>query len=390
MDSALTQKPADKEAALGALPRWDLADLYPGPGSPELARDLKAAEDGAKSFQASYQGKLAALAGRDSRPGGRGIRAAAGNPRPDHELCRAGLCRRPEQPRESAASSRTCRKRSTPSRPCCCSSPSSSTASKTPRSPTSSRRRNWRITRPGCAICAPSAPISSPTRSRSCCTRNPSPAARPGRGCSTRPGPPCAFPSAARSSPAPRRCISCPTRMAAIRKAAAKSLGDVFGKNARLFAHVTNTLVKDKEIEDRWRGFKHPISSRNLANFVEDEVVDALIASVRASFPSLSHRYYRLKAKWFGVEQMPYWDRNAPLARGRRPAGALERGAAHRARRLPRLLARHGGCRASASSTIAGSTRRRGRARPRAPSPIPPCRARIPISCSIIWAAPAT
>jgi len=98
-----------------------------------------------------------------------------------------------------------------------------------------------------------------------------------------------------------------------LRKAAAKSLGEVFGKNARLFSLVTNTLAKDKEIEDRWRGYKRPISSRNLGNYVEDEVVDALISAVRAAFPRLSHRYYRLKARWFGVEQLPYWDRNAPL-----------------------------------------------------------------------------
>jgi len=98
-----------------------------------------------------------------------------------------------------------------------------------------------------------------------------------------------------------------------LRKEAAKSLGKVFGENARIFALITNTLAKDKEIEDRWRGFKRPISSRNLSNFVEDEVVDALIGAVREAFPALSHRYYRLKAKWFGVEAMPYWDRNAPL-----------------------------------------------------------------------------
>ncbi len=97
------------------------------------------------------------------------------------------------------------------------------------------------------------------------------------------------------------------------RKRAAKALGEVFGKNARLFALITNTLAKDKEIEDRWRKFERPISSRNLANFVEDEVVDALISAVRASFPRLSHRYYRLKASWFGVAALPYWDRNAPL-----------------------------------------------------------------------------
>ena len=98
-----------------------------------------------------------------------------------------------------------------------------------------------------------------------------------------------------------------------LRKAAAKSLGDVLGKNARLFSLITNTLAKDKEIEDRWRHYPKPISSRNLGNYVEDEVVDALISAVRASFPQLAHRYYRLKAKWFGVDKLAYWDRNAPL-----------------------------------------------------------------------------
>ncbi|HKW53164.1 MAG TPA: M3 family oligoendopeptidase [Stellaceae bacterium] len=97
------------------------------------------------------------------------------------------------------------------------------------------------------------------------------------------------------------------------RKRAAKSIGEVFGGNVRLFALVTNTLAKDKEIEDRWRGFKRPISSRNLGNFVEDEVVDALITAVRGAYPALAHRYYRLKARWFGVDKLPYWDRNAPL-----------------------------------------------------------------------------
>jgi oligoendopeptidase F len=98
-----------------------------------------------------------------------------------------------------------------------------------------------------------------------------------------------------------------------IRREAAESIGEVLGRHERLFALITNTLAKDKEIEDRWRKFPRPISSRNLANFVEDAVVDALIAAVRASYPALSHRYYRLKARWFGVERLPFWDRNAPL-----------------------------------------------------------------------------
>jgi oligoendopeptidase F len=97
------------------------------------------------------------------------------------------------------------------------------------------------------------------------------------------------------------------------RREAGLTIGEVLGKNVRTFALITNTLAKDKEIEDRWRSFQRPISSRNLANFVEDEVVDALIAAVRESYPKLAHRYYKLKARWFGVEELPFWDRNAPL-----------------------------------------------------------------------------
>jgi oligoendopeptidase F len=97
------------------------------------------------------------------------------------------------------------------------------------------------------------------------------------------------------------------------RKKAALSFGKVQGENGPLFALITNTLAKDKEIDDRWRHYAKPQSSRNLANQVEDAVVDALHAAVKASYPKLSHRYYALKAKWFGATQLDYWDRNAPL-----------------------------------------------------------------------------
>ena len=99
----------------------------------------------------------------------------------------------------------------------------------------------------------------------------------------------------------------------AVRREAAKSFGKVQGDNIAVFSLVTNTLAKDKEIEDRWRKYARPQSSMNLANVVEDEVVDALSSAVKAAYPRLAHRYYKLKAKWFGVDKMPYWDRNAPL-----------------------------------------------------------------------------
>jgi oligoendopeptidase F len=97
------------------------------------------------------------------------------------------------------------------------------------------------------------------------------------------------------------------------RKAAAEALAKTFKENLRLFSLITNTLAKDKEISDRWRGFNDVAASRHLANRIEPEVVDALVASVREAYPRLSHRYYALKAKWFGKKKLPHWDRNAPL-----------------------------------------------------------------------------
>jgi oligoendopeptidase F len=97
------------------------------------------------------------------------------------------------------------------------------------------------------------------------------------------------------------------------RKAAAEALAKTFKDNLRPFTLITNTLAKDKEISDRWRGFKDIADARHLSNRVEPEVVEALVSAVRAAYPKLSHRYYALKAKWFGKKRLPHWDRNAPL-----------------------------------------------------------------------------
>ncbi|MGI9489891.1 MAG: M3 family oligoendopeptidase [Geminicoccaceae bacterium] len=97
------------------------------------------------------------------------------------------------------------------------------------------------------------------------------------------------------------------------REAAGKAVAETLQSQVSLFALITNTLAKDKQIEDDWRKFQRPISSRNLANQVEDEVVDALISATKSAYPRLAHRYYQYKAKWMGLEKLEYWDRNAPL-----------------------------------------------------------------------------
>ncbi len=99
------------------------------------------------------------------------------------------------------------------------------------------------------------------------------------------------------------------------RQAGAEALAVVFQARLPLFARITNTLAKEKEIEDRWRHLPTPQTGRHLANDVEPEVVEALRDAVVAAYPKLSHRYYALKAGWLGLDKLQIWDRNAPLPR---------------------------------------------------------------------------
>ncbi len=103
------------------------------------------------------------------------------------------------------------------------------------------------------------------------------------------------------------------------RQAAAEAVKAVCERNAPLFGLLFNTLVKDKAIEDRWRGLDHPTRSRHLSNDVDGEVVEALAAAVRESYPRLSHRYYAWKAKALGFDKLAYWDRLAPLEEKKEP-----------------------------------------------------------------------
>jgi oligoendopeptidase F len=98
-----------------------------------------------------------------------------------------------------------------------------------------------------------------------------------------------------------------------LREDAGKAIGAAIGAEQKLFSLITNTLAKDKEINDQWRHYPTPASSRNRSNMVEDEVVAALVSAVVASYPKLAHRYYSMKAEWLGLDKLQHWDRNAPL-----------------------------------------------------------------------------
>jgi oligoendopeptidase F len=97
------------------------------------------------------------------------------------------------------------------------------------------------------------------------------------------------------------------------RKMAGQSLSKILEKNKRILGMILNVISRDRYIEDNKRGFKRVVSSRNLDNDVEDEVVDALVKTVDEAMPKLTHRYYKWKAKQFGKTKLDWWDRNAPL-----------------------------------------------------------------------------
>jgi len=97
------------------------------------------------------------------------------------------------------------------------------------------------------------------------------------------------------------------------RKRAFHALSNEFEERSNIFALITNTLVKGKEVEDKWRKYPSPQYSRHLRNDIEDNVVEALQRSVVHSYPDISHRFYQLKSQLLGLKKMQYWDRVAPL-----------------------------------------------------------------------------
>jgi oligoendopeptidase F len=303
---------AGTTAADGDLPRWDLSDLFPGPDSPELKAALSLAAEGAKAFAAAHQGRLAGLDG-----------ASLGAAVADYErlqdligkigsyaqLLYAGDMSNPEITRFY----QTIQERLTD---------------------ISSELLFFTLELNRMEEPALAGKLKAPELARYAPWLRDIRAFRPhqlsdelekllhekhvaGRAAWNRlfdeTMAALRFPVDGKELTSSDALNLLTDRDADTRRKAGAALSEVLGKNIRLFALVTNTLAKDKEIEDRWREFPRPVSSRNLANFVEDDVVEALVAAVRRAYPRLSHRYYALKARWMGKERLDWWDRNAPL-----------------------------------------------------------------------------
>lgn len=303
---------ATTDCDIGTLPEWDLGDLYPGADSAELARDLAAAAESAQAFETRYAAKLADLDG--DRLGAaiaefEAIEETLGRIMSYASLTHAGAMDDPEagrfyqtmQERVTDISARvlffTLELNDV----------DDEALAKAMTAPPAARYAPWVRDQRAFRPYQLSHELERLLHEK----------AVAGRAAWTRlfeqtvDG--LRFPIDGRDLTSAEALHLLADHDGAVRARAAKALAEVLGANQRTFALILNTLIKDKAIEDDWRGFARPISSRNLSNHVEDAVVEALIGAVKQAYPRLAHRYYAIKARWFGVDALDYWDRNAPL-----------------------------------------------------------------------------
>jgi oligoendopeptidase F len=309
----LPRAPLDAAGGGGDLPAWDLSDLYAGPADPGFPRDLDGAEQAAQSFRDRYQGKLAALPGDELAAAiteYERIEEVLGRAMSFASLLFAGDAQNPEngrfygtaQERVTAVSSHLVFFTLELNR-----IEEAALEAKLRESAALARYRPWlrdlRVWLPHQLSDEMERLLhEKEVTGRSAWNRLFD---------ETLANLKVTVSGEELSVSAALNKLS--DRDRTVREAAAKGVSETFAGNIRLFSMITNTLAKDKEIIDGWRRYPRPGSSRNLANMVEDEVVDALVSAVRDSFPKLSHRYYAMKAKWLGLPKLMHWDRNAPL-----------------------------------------------------------------------------
>ncbi len=298
--------------ALGAMPEWDLSALYDGPASPRLEADLQAADAAARVFQDRYRGKLADLTGEALGA------AVAEYERLNEILYRILSYAQLRYAQNISDSERGRFQQSMQERATAISTQTLFFTLELNR--LDNALLDAKLTAPALAHYAPwvrdlrlfrdhqlSDEIERLLHEKEVAGRSAWSRLFDETMAELR------FPVDGKDLTSAEVLHLMSDKSAETRKTAAKAFGQVLGRNVRVFSLITNTLIKEKEIDDKWRGYARPASFRNLSNQVEDGVVDALANAVQDAYGRLSHRYYALKAKWFGVERLDYWDRNAPL-----------------------------------------------------------------------------
>ena len=176
----------------------------------------------------------------------------------------------------------------------------------------SRRRRSSSAGATGCARCGSSARTSCRSPRRRSSPRRPSPASVPGAACTRSSWARCAWSSTARRPRSRRRCRSSTRPIATSAARPPRRSPKALDPGLRTRTFIFNTILVDKWIDDRLRGYPTWISSRNLRNDTTDEAVQALVDATVSRY-DVVQRYYTLKAKLVGLDRITFYDRFAPI-----------------------------------------------------------------------------
>ncbi len=102
-----------------------------------------------------------------------------------------------------------------------------------------------------------------------------------------------------------------------LRRRTSEAVTDALQEDLRTRSYVFNVVLQSKAIHDRLRKYPTWISSRNLANEIDDTAVEALVAAVTNRY-DIVNRYYRVKRRLLDLDELYEWDRYAPVAEARR------------------------------------------------------------------------
>lgn len=97
-----------------------------------------------------------------------------------------------------------------------------------------------------------------------------------------------------------------------VRRTAALAFTEGLKAYVRTLAYIFNTLLAEKASDDRLRQYPHWLAARNLANEISDEAVAGLVTAVRERY-DLVARYYHLKRRLLGLDELYDYDRYAPV-----------------------------------------------------------------------------
>ena len=101
---------------------------------------------------------------------------------------------------------------------------------------------------------------------------------------------------------------------AAEREAAYKAMFAVYKKNSGVLGEIYQNIVVEWRDEGiSMRGYKTPISIRNMGNDLDDATVNALVAACRRN-STVFHEYFREKARMLGAKKLRRYDLYAPLS----------------------------------------------------------------------------